>query len=133
MTEFNYWVEMAKALGLPAAVLFAWWYHNREQNKLWGQMLESNKSQTAEMMKLNGDQAKQTLDNYKAQAGQMLDNTNKIWSSVIDMIRQQLNQQNEVLKGLLENDSYHGAQLARMENKIDTNQQCPLIKKEQQK
>ncbi|MGD9642782.1 MAG: hypothetical protein AB7V08_08590 [Elusimicrobiales bacterium] len=107
-------------------------------------MLQSNREQTAEMIKLNGEQAKQTLESYKAQAGQMMesyktqagqmmDNTNKIWSTVTEMIRQQLIQQNDVLKGLLENDNYQGAQLSRMENKIDTNQSCPLVRKEQHK
>jgi len=128
MGDINFWREAGKTLGLPAVVLFAWWYHNRDQNKLWGQMLESYKTQTAEMIRLNGEQAKQSLDNYKTQAEQMLTNTNKIWSSVIDMIRQELNQQNEVLKGLLENDSYQSAQLSRMETKIDTNQICPIVR-----
>ncbi|MCX5785674.1 MAG: hypothetical protein NTX59_08285 [Elusimicrobia bacterium] len=117
MSDFNFWLEGIKNWGLPVAVLAAWFYHNRGQNKLWAQMLENNKTYTAEMIKTNSTQAAQTLEN-----------TNKIWSNVLDMVRQQWCQQNEVLKGLLENDQYHGAQLARIEQKIDTNQSCPMIR-----
>ena len=119
MLDGNFWLELGKNWGPSIAVLAAWYYHNKDQSRLWAQMLDNNKTQTAEMIKTN-----------TAQAAQTLENSNKIWSNVMDMVRQQLNQQNEVLKDLLENDQYHGAQLARMEGKIDANQFCPMIKKE---
>ena len=128
MTEFQIWLEGLKAIGLPAAVLFAWWYHNREQNKLWSQMLDSNKAQTAEMIRLNSEQSEQTLESYKTQNAQMLDTTNKLWGNVMDIFKQQLAQQNDALKGLLDSVQYNCSQLARVESKIDTNQTCPIIR-----
>ncbi len=144
MLNAEFWLELAKYWGPAIAVLGAWYYHNREQNKLWGQMLENNKAQSAEMIKINADQAKEALESNKvqtaetmrmitAQANQTLENNNKIWSNVFDMYRQQQTQQNEVLKQMLETSQYQGAQLSRMEQKIDTNQFCPLVKKEQNK
>jgi len=120
MFDVNFWMEAAKTLGLPAVVLAAWWYHNRGQNKLWGQMLEGQRQQTAEMIKLNAQAAKEALDN-----------NNKIWGNVLEMVRRQGDSQNEVLKNLLENNQYQGAQLSRIETKIDTNQMCPVVRKEQ--
>jgi hypothetical protein len=122
MLEFNFWLELGKAWGLPIVVLAAWYYHNREQNSLWAQMLENNRAQTSEMIKANVEQADQTLSNV-----------NKIWGNVLEMVRQQAERQNEVLKDLLENNQYQGAQLARLEQKIDTNQMCPIVRKEQNK
>ncbi len=128
--DFNFWLEFGKNWGLPIAVLAAWYFHNKGQNILWGQMLENNKTQATEIIKTSSDQAAKMIANNSAQAAQTLENSNKMWANVLDMVRQQLSQQNEVLKGLLENDQYHGAQLARMEQKIDTNQSCPLIRGE---
>ncbi len=141
MGDFTFWLEVGKIWGPFVGVLAAWYYHNREQNKLWGQMLENNKIQTAEMMKNNASQFKETWDSNKSQTAEMmkmiasqatqtLENNNKIWSNVFDMYRQQQLQQNEVLKEMLETSQYQGSQLSRMETKIETNQYCPMVRKE---
>jgi hypothetical protein len=41
-----------------------------------------------------------------------------------------MNQNFAILKDLLETNQYHAAILSRIENKIDTNYWCPILKKE---
>jgi hypothetical protein len=52
------------------------------------------------------------------------------WQRLMDAQQQREERNFELLKDMLETVQYHTGMLARVETKIDTNQFCPLTKKE---
>lgn len=52
------------------------------------------------------------------------------WKQLMDAQQQREERNFELLKDMLETVQYHTGMLARVETKIDTNQFCPLTKKE---
>ncbi|HOX22119.1 MAG TPA: hypothetical protein PLL10_01540 [Elusimicrobiales bacterium] len=96
--------DMAVRYGLPAVILIFWYLHNEQQVRLFKLALAQHKENTdtlAGMIKMMVQQQQQQAEQHFTQTERMLERL-----------------------------EYLGGQVGRVENKMDTNQACPVVRGE---
>ena len=104
MPETQFALLLIKELGFPALLFIIWFLYHRSESAKWMQFME------------------QTDSKYQQQI--------QLLQKLIDTREKANDQQFELLKSTIETIDFHSNILGRIENKIDTNQHCPLIRKE---
>jgi hypothetical protein len=104
MGEAQWGIEIMKVVGFPALLFFVWYLYHRSETEKW-------KIYLAQVQVEN----KQQFELFKS-----------------GMIQQERAREQMflLLKETIETVSYHSQMLSRVEQKMDTNQFCPLVRKE---
>jgi len=104
MTEAHVAIELVKAFGFPALLFIVWYVYHRAENEKWKIYLEQVKD----------DHAKRFEE----------------FNRIIEQQEATRNQIFKLLQDAIEATNYHSNIIARIEQKVDTNQFCPLVRKE---
>lgn len=96
--------DMAVRYGLPAVILIFWYLHNEQQARLFKMALAQNKENTDSLVGV----VKMMVQQQQQQAEQHFTQTER----------------------MIERLQYLGGLVSRVEDKIDTNQACPVVRGE---
>lgn len=98
---------LVKEIGFPALMFFVWFIYHKSESAKWvtylDQVREENKKQY------------------------------ELFQNIIDQGERAREQQFVLLKETIETVNFHSNLLGRIEQKIDTSQYCPIVRKEQTK
>jgi len=98
---------LVKEIGFPSLLFFVWYIYHKAESAKWTTYLHQVREE-------NGKQF-------------------ELFQNIIDQGERAREQQFVLLKETIETVNFHSNMLGRIEQKIDTSQYCPLVRKEQNK
>lgn len=108
-------IELVKVVGFPALIFYIWHLYHQAETTKWATMREDEDKKWGNLVgQLKTDQeAKFNLFR------ELLQQTERARGSQFQLLRE-----------TIETMNFHSSQLARIEQKVDTNQFCPVTRKE---
>lgn len=128
MNDFPYIIELVKYVGFPVVIFAVWYFYHKSEAQSWRQDRENDQKrwETDRLDEMN--RWKQIFDQQEKHSQRQFELFQNTVNSSTEAQKEESARQFSLLKDLTETVQYHAAILARMENKIDSNQYCPYTR-----
>jgi len=100
--EIQTGMELVKVIGFPALIFFIWFLYHRSESQKWEKLIET----------------------YSANQEQQL----KFMQNILTQSNTESERIYQLLRDSIEVGNHHSSILSRMEQKIDRNQSCPIVR-----
>ncbi|HOW51764.1 MAG TPA: hypothetical protein PLV42_06945 [bacterium] len=100
--DLSMFSDILRQFGVAALLFIVVWWMFKQQTQTFTRMMDDQKEQSCAERKL--------------------------YEKMIEQLQKQEERSYNILNGLLETTQYHAGILARVEQKIDSNEYCPLVR-----